>query len=180
MDVGALIVDEATLARVSTVLEALADPCRSYGVDLGAIRFAFSAHRDLGPRLIIHVIHPATGDSSNLPYDFFVNLEEPDGFGAVLSSAIQRRVGGYAPYVWTCLYERRSGAWIIHTGVMETAEKTDRSDGDAALRRLATRLGAADVDLLRTKLEQADTEQVDASSPLSSRVLEALRSRLVS
>lgn len=178
MDIGVIILDPLEKVAVPQLLEALrqalVDP--AHAIDASTIDVAFSAHPELGARVVVH-FHDRSDGEVHDPFRFFADLPGdfgPGGLGPGVSGYLCDAVGGdtMAPIAWTCLYERRCGEWLIYAGGYYTFESGDESAG--AFERLSDTLGVRDEDLLRSKLELPDTPWCAVTQPMPADVAELL------
>lgn len=185
MNIGALVVDPFRREQLDALQAALAKVCTSYGVPAERVRVAYAAHRELGPRVIVHL--RAEGAEELSDYDFFVSAlrDRPhgdvaiDGLGACVSAELRDAFPSHpAPIVWTCLFERRVGAFTVYRGIYNTADGRDYGEDDGPFTRLCATLGVQDRALLRSKLEMPDTPHVPITTAVPAEVAATIADRL--
>ena len=179
MDIGALIVDPFLPDHVAVLQGALVDMCEQSDLDANRLHVAFSAHPELGNRLVVHLHDNEQGDVHD-PHLFFANLELADEPGACLSGTLGERLGEAVrtPTVWTCLFERRGGAWTVYEGFYYTAESEHDAEDPSPFKHLVSALDIQDADLMRAKLELPDTPWMGLTEPFPLSLVEELTSRL--
>ncbi len=175
MDLGAIILDPFDLRHLAALYEAIAETCGEYGIEPSKVRVAFSAHRELGRRLVVHIDPRGDEDA----YDPFLFLTDHEGFGASLSGFFGDRLGEDQPTsrAWSVSRERRTGYCVVDNGIYYTAGDADGAEDDGPLRRLAKKLGV-DRDLLEGLIETPSTAWSAATTAPTSGVIAELTARV--
>lgn len=175
MDLGAIILDPFEIRHLTVLQEAVRDTCSAYKVPPEQTKVAYSAHGELGQRIVVH-IHPG-GDGD--VHDAFLFLTDHDGFGASLSGFFADKLGKSVPpsKAWSASRDRRTGFCSVSKGIYYTAEDTDSARDSGPLQRLASKLGSTSDVLLRL-VEMPVTEWMPVTSAPTSRAVAELQSRL--
>ncbi|MCA9600434.1 MAG: hypothetical protein KC417_00335 [Myxococcales bacterium] len=175
MDLGAIILDPFDIRHLTVLQEAVSESCREYKVPPERTRVAYSAHGELGQRIVVH-IHPGGDDDAHDPFLF---LTEHDGFGASLSGLLGDMVGDPVPTstAWSVSRERRTDFCAVARGFYYTAEDVDSAEDSGPLQRLASKLGVP-TDVLLRLVEMPVTEWMPVTSAPTAGAIAALQSRV--
>lgn len=175
MDLGAIILDPFDLRHLTALQEAVEQTCREYGVPPEQTRVGYSAHAELGPRIVVHV---HMGDE-NTARDPFLFMAEHDGFGASLSGFLGDKLGDAVPTsrAWSVSREHRTDSCSVAEGFYYTAESVDSASDNSPLVRLASKLGAAP-DVLVRLLEDPVTHWLAVTAAPPQQAVAELQSRL--
>lgn len=185
MDIGAILLDPFDVDHLPQLHRALVESVRALDVDvdLADLHVAYSAHRDLGPRLVIHLTDHED-DAERDPVWFLGQFDEEEAelngrLGAAVSGFLDDELGEDVPlsWAWTVLHAR-GGTFCVFKSSLHTAAlsaDTDVGHDDAPLRRMAASLEIGDVDFLRRKLERPDSRWVPIGAPPPAPLIADLR-----
>lgn len=175
MDLGAIILDPFDIRHLTVLQEAVSETCRAYKVPPERTRVAYSAHGELGQRIVVH-IHPGGADEVRDPFLF---LTDHDGFGASLSGFLGDKLGEPVPTstAWSVSRERRTDFCSVARGLYYTAEDVDSAEDSGPFQRLASKLGVP-TDILLRLVEMPVTEWMPVTSAPTPGAVAELQSRL--
>src|SRR5262249_55535298 len=155
--------------------DAVRETLRQYDVPPERTLVGYSAHGELGQRVVVH-IHLG---SKNDVHDPFLFLTHHEGFGASLSGFLGDKLGDAIPTSasWSVARGGGSGDCSVAGGFYYTAEEVDSAEDSAPLQRLASKMGVP-LDILEGLLEMPVTEWMPASSAPTAEAIAVLQSRL--
>ena len=185
MSVGAILLDPFDVDHLPQLHRALVESVRALDVEVDPddLQVAYAAHRDLGPRLVIHLTDDED-EADRDPVWFLGQFDDEESelngcLGAAVSGFLDEELGEDVPlsWAWTVLHARGGTFCVFKSSLHTAALRADIDVGhdDAPLRRMAKSLGIGDVDVLRSKLERPDSRWVPISAPPPASLVADLR-----